>query len=299
MNRTRRLIAAGVGLLLVAASFAVAQLRPATPMRSRRAADTALRNASQFPTARDAIAESANFPNWEYEPRFRKDVFTFVRIEYDVDPERAGHAGNDRWAIDFPESDLNFSYRLQQMTSIKVDPNPIHFRITDKRLVDYPFIYIVEPGRLQFTDDEVEILRKYLLNGGFLMFDDFWGEREWNVCYEQIKRVFPDREPVELPLDHPVFHCVFDLKEKPQVPNVNLGVESQWTGITWEREDAKEVHVKGIFDDKNRLMVVLCHNTDLGDGWEEEGKSEYYFHEFSEKKAYPLGINIVFYAMTH
>ena len=297
---TRRFIVSALVLLLVAGAVAVAQLRSTAPyQRARRQKDSAFQNASQFPTAREAISDPASFPNWEYEPRFRKDVFTFVRIEYDVDPDRPGHAGQERWTIDFPESDLNFSYRLQQMTSIKVDPNPIHFRITDKRLVDYPFIYIVEPGRLQFTDEEVEVLRKYLLNGGFLMFDDFWGEREWNVCYEQIKRVFPDREPVELPLDHPVFHCVFDLKEKPQVPNVSLGIESQYTGITWEREDAKEVHVKGIFDDKNRLMVILCHNTDLGDGWEREGESEYYFHEFSEKKAYPLGINIVFYAMTH
>jgi len=104
--------------------------------------------------------DPANYPKWEYEPRFRKDVFAFVRIEYDVDPEHPGHAANDRWAIDFPESDLNFSYRLQQMTSIKVDPNPIHFRITDKRLIDYPFIYIVEPGRLQFKEEEVEVLRK-------------------------------------------------------------------------------------------------------------------------------------------
>jgi len=299
MNSVRRLIVPGLVLLLVAASFAVAQLRPASPMRSRRARDSAFQNASQYPTAREAISDSANFPKWEYEPRFQKDVFTFVRIEYDVDPEHPGHAGNDRWTIDFPESDLNFSYRLQQMTSIKVDPNPIHFRITDKRLADYPFIYIVEPGRLQFHEEEIEPLRRYLLNGGFLMFDDFWGEREWDNFYREIKRVFPDREPVELPLDHPVFHSVFDLKEKPQVPNVDLGIQSQWTGITWERSDAKEVHIKGIFDDKNRLMVIICHNTDLGDGWEREGESEYYFHEFSEKKAYPLGINIVFYAMTH
>ena len=104
---------------------------------------------------------------------------------------------------------------------------------------------------------------------------------------------------MELPLDHPIFHCVFDLKEKPQVPNVAQGIESEWTHITWERADAKEVHYKAIFDDKNRIMVMICHNTDLGDGWEREGESEYYFHEFSEKKAYPLGINIVFYAMTH
>ena len=70
-------------------------------------------------------------------------------------------------------------------------------------------------------------------------------------------------------------------------------------GVTWERPDAKEVHYKGIFDDKGRLMVIICHNTDLGDGWEREGEDPWYFTEFSEKKAYPMGINIVFYAMTH
>ncbi len=103
-------------------------------------------------------------------------------------------------------------------------------------------------------------------------------------------------------MDHPIFHCVFDIKEtknKLQVPNIYLGVQSQYTGVTWERPDAKEVHFRAIFDDKERMMVMICHNTDNGDGWEREGKSEYYFHEFSEKKAYPLGINIVFYAMTH
>ena len=291
MRRLQRLILPAL-LLLVIASFALAQRRP-------RTRDSAFESDGQVPTAREAVGDASDYPKWEYEPRFHKDVFTFVRIEYDVDPEHPGHAGNVRWTIDFPDSDLNFSFRLQQMTSLKVDPNPIHFRLTDKRLADYPFIYMVEPGRLEFSDPEVEVLRKYLLNGGFLMVDDFWGEREWGVFYKQIKRVFPDREPIELNLDHPIFHAVFDLKEKPQIPNVILGIESQYTGITWERADAKEVHYKGIFDDKNRMMVMICHNTDLGDGWEREGDNEYYFHEFSEKKAYPLGINIVFYAMTH
>jgi len=283
-------------ILTILAGFALGQAR----RRGAFSPDSPYSSTGQVPSAREALGDASLFPKWEYEPRFEKDVFTFVRIEYDVDPSHPGHAGNDRWTIDFPESDLNFSYRLQQITSIKVNPNPIHMRLTDKRLTDYPFIYIVEHGRLQFTDEEVEILRKYLLNGGFLMMDDFWGEKEWSVAHDQIKRVFPDREPLELPLDHPLLHCVFDLKEKPQVPNVTLGIESQYNGgITWERADAKEVHIKGIFDDKNRLMVIMCHNTDLGDGWEREGESEYYFHEFSEKKAYPLGINIVFYAMTH
>ena len=131
------------------------------------------------------------------------------------------------------------------------------------------------------------------------MVDDFWGEDEWYNFYREIKRVFPDREPVELPLSHPIFHCVFDLKEKPQIPSINVALGGRSQGITWERPDAEEVHYKAIFDDKGRMMVIICHNTDLGDGWEREGENEWYFHEFSEKKAYPLGINIVFYAMTH
>ncbi len=185
------------------------------------------------------------------------------------------------------------------MTSLKVNPEGRVLGITDQALFDYPWVYIVEPGRLTFTEEEAQILRRYLLNGGFLVFDDFWGEREWSNFHDEIRKVFPDREPVDLPIEHPIFHCVFDLKEKPQVPNVNLGIRSQYTGITWERADAREPHYRAIFDDKGRMMVMICHNTDLGDGWEREGENEYYFHEFSEKKAFPLGINIVFYAMTH
>jgi len=114
--------------------------------------------------------------------------------------------------------------------------------------------------------------------------------------------VFPEREPIDLPLTHPIFHCVFDLKAKPQVPGIDWGIRSEFTGITWEQNHGpgcEEPHYRAILDDKERVMVVLCHNTDLGDGWEREGDSEYYFREFSEPKAYPLGINIVFYAMTH
>jgi hypothetical protein len=238
-------------------------------------------------------------PEWQNDRRFQKDVFTFVRIQYESGGRYGSYRRFQKWATDFPDSDLNFSFRLQQMTSLKVNPEPKVIALTDPDLYDYPWIYIVEPGDLLFTEQEVGILRRYLLNGGFLMVDDFWGEREWMNFYQQIKRVFPDREPLELPIEHPVFHCVFDLKKKPQIPNVQLGIESQYHGITWERPDAREVHIRGISDDQGRLMVIICHNTDLGDGWEREGENEYYFHEFSEKKAYPLGINIVFYAMTH
>jgi hypothetical protein len=255
----------------------------------------------QFRTAREAESSGRSTANWSIPEAFQRDVFTFVRVKYQVDGSHGfGHTPPDeRWMIDFPEADLNFSFRVQQLTSLKVNPDAHTLELTEKELFDYPFIYMVEVGRLTFTEEEVGILREYLLNGGFLMVDDFWGERDWSNFHGEMKRVFPRLEPQDLSLDHPIFHCVFDLKEKPQIPG-----EPHWgrfvaTGATWEREDAKEVHYRGIFDDKGRMMVMICHNTDLGDGWEREGDNQGYFHQFSEKSAYPLGINIVYYAMTH
>ena len=134
-----------------------------------------------------------------------------------------------------------------------------------------------------------------LISGGFLMVDDFWEEEEWRNFYNEIKRVFPDREPQELTLDHEIFHCVYDLKEKPQIPSIRHGM----AGRSYERRDAKVPHYRAILDDNGRMMAIICHNTDLGDGWEREGVDPYYFKEYSEKSAYPLGINIVVYAMTH
>ena len=246
----------------------------------------------------------AGVPNWENDTRFKNDVFTFVRIEYSSGYRSGrGWGGRGGWETDYPDADLNFSYRLQELTSLKVDPNGLILELTDKRLFDYPFIYIIEPGSLRFREAEVTALRKYLLGGGFLMVDDFWGEDEYANLYGEMKRVFPDRDVVDLDISHPIFNTVFPLKETlgklPQIPNVRTGTNSQYDGVTWERWDAEEPHYRGISDDKGRLMTIICHNTDLGDGWEEEGTDPYYFREFSEKKAYPLGINIVFYAMTN
>ncbi len=255
----------------------------------------------------EPIDDRRGVPDWKVDEAFKDDVFTFVRVEYSDGYGGGGRRGRGggyggwggRWQTDFPDSDLNFSYRLQQLTSLKVNPNPIHLRLTDEKLFDHPFLYLIEPGALEFAEDEIVALRRYLLNGGFLMVDDFWGDAEYENFHQQIRRVFPDREPAELPADHEIFRCVYRLKEKPQVPSMHAYLD---TGLTYERPysgDTKEVHYKGIFDDKGRMMALICHNTDLGDGWEREGESREYFKEFSEKKSYPMGINIVTYAMTH
>jgi len=116
-----------------------------------------------------------------------------------------------------------------------------------------------------------------------------------------MSRVFPDRKPVELPIEHPIFHMVFDLKKKPQVPGLGRGGRVRYGGsdVSWGEHSAEPAHYKAIFDDKGRIMAMICHNTDLGDGWEREGEAKWYFHEFAEKQAYPMGINIIVYAMTH
>ncbi len=285
MSRPRVVAVALCALGLLAAVMALAQSRQGMRIR----------------TARDIPGDTEPPPLWTNNPAFKRDTFTFVRIRYSDGgrPRWARNSGAGSWFIDFPDADLNLSWRLSQMTSLKVDPDGLVLDIADPRLFDYPWIYMVEPGGLMFLDEEVPILRRYLLNGGFLMVDDFWGEREWENFAGEMKRVFPEFEIVDLSLDHPIFHIVFDIKETLQIPNVQTGTDSQWTGVTWERPDAKEVHYRAIFDDKGRMMVMICHNTDLGDGWEREGDNHYYFREFSEKRAYPLGINIVFYAMTH
>ena len=253
---------------------------------------------SQHQWSRGERDPRAGVPNWDRDEELPNDMFTFARIQYDS--WGVGWRGRGKWSVDYPESDLNMSFRLQQLTSLKVDPEGTVLNLNEDKLFNYPFIYIIEPGQIYFSESEVKSLRKYLLNGGFLMVDDFWGEVEWKNFERQFRRVFPSRKIVDLPIEHELFQCVFPLKQKPQVPNPRTAMQGASRGITWERWDAQTPNYRGVYDDHGRLMVVICHNTDLGDGWEEESRAgEWYFKEFSEPKAYPMGINIIFYSMTH
>ena len=254
-----------------------------TPQDFQRGGSRRWRGRRRDPNDRGGV------PLWKNDEADPGDVFTFVRIQYN------SYRGRYRWNTDYPDADLNLSYRLQQLTSIKTDPNGKILRLTDEELFKYPFIYIIEPGGMTLSEEEVLALREYLERGGFLMVDDFWGEDEWANFAHELKRVFPNRPIEDIPLEHEIFNIVYKIKKKPLIPSVHAYQNGNWT----ERWDAEEPHYRCVKDDSGRLMTVICHNTDLGDGWEQEGTDSGYFETYSEPYAYPLGINIVTYAMTH
>lgn len=242
----------------------------------------------QEPPANQDIKEPPQPTKKKEELKFKHEMFTFVRVQY----TSWGRA--KKWATDYPDADQNFTARVALDTGLKTDPNGKVFKLTDPELKKYPFIYLIEPGEMDLTDAEVVALREYLTGGGFLLVDDFWGAAEWANFEEQFQRVFPARPLKDLPLDHPLFHCFYDIKSKPQVPSIHVFAR----GPGPLGPDSAEPHYRGITDDRGRLLALICHNTDLGDGWEREAVDPNYFREVSQRKAYPLGINIVVYALT-
>jgi hypothetical protein len=165
-----------------------------------------------------------------------------------------------------------------QTTSLKIRPGLNFIDITTKDLADYPFVYMAGSGQAVFTDEEAAALRAYLLNGGFLMADDFWGDDQWEHFAEQVKHIFPDRAPELMSLTNQIFHTVFDFKKQPQIPSAffDSRYQSYDPGYRYEQMN-HDPHYYGVYDDKRRLMMLICHNNHYGDGWEHEGDDETYF----------------------
>jgi hypothetical protein len=266
-------------------------------------------------TAREVVSHSTGTPNWSNPKGWEKDVFTFARAIFKAAPTRSPNPRfhfNRRigWWVDFPDADLNLSYRLQQMTSMKVDPNGRVLKLSDPALHEYPFLFMEHPGYMQLRDNEVAGLRKYLQAGGVLVIIDFWNTIEWDGFSAQMKRVLPDRAWTDLTMEHPIFNCVFDIKgpmQKLQVPTMQFWDQrhdpddpsSPPLQIHDRGVGSETMTVRALHDDKGRIMVLAFHNSDISDGWEREGEHADYFAKFSEKISYPLGINLVFYLMTH
>jgi Domain of unknown function (DUF4159) len=240
----------------------------------------------------------SDFPTWPVNAELPNDVFTFARVRY---PSYSDGSRSDKWTTDYPDADMNFSYRLQQMTSLQTNPNGAVVDIEAEQLRHYPLLYMIEVGNIDISTAQAKTLRDYMLNGGFIMVDDFWGTEEWEGFEVALNEIFPDRKFVELELNHDIFHCIFDLKVKPQIPSVGVAMSGRFRGMTheWNKPGSETPHFRAYYDDQKRICMIICWNTDLGDGWEEEGTDPWYFREFSEKYAYPLGINIFYYALTH
>ena len=165
--------------------------------------------------------EFANFPDWKANKDLPSDCFTFARLRYPSAYNGFGRrrgGGMSRWMTDYPDADIDFSYRLQQMTALQVNPNAVICDIEPEQLRHYPFLYMTEVGSIGLADEQAKVLRDYMLNGGFIMVDDFWGDYEWEGFEVALKQIWPDRSFVELEIDHDIFHAVFDLKVKPQIP---------------------------------------------------------------------------------
>ncbi|NIP77666.1 MAG: DUF4159 domain-containing protein [Gemmatimonadetes bacterium] len=215
--------------------------------------------------------------------------FYFARAAYGG----AGRWGRRAWHTDFPKADRQFLVVLRRVTNLDAYAGEHPIPLEDPELRRYPFLYAVEVGRMDLTDGEAEALRGYLLAGGFLVVDDFWGTREWAAFERNIRKVLPDRPIVDLPRDHPVFHTYYEIDEIVQVPAVNFRARG---GRTWER-DGRVPHVRGIFGEDGRLLVAINWNTDLGDAWEWADLPEYPL-EYSTF-AYEMGVNFIVYAMSH
>jgi hypothetical protein len=231
----------------------------------------------------------------------RDGKFHFCRLEYrSVRRQQRGMG----WGTDYPYADINFSIRLSEMTKTEVgldkgEPSHLVVRPTDEWLTLCPFVMASDPASAGFSPEDAAGLREYLLKGGFLWVDDFWGPYAWEDLERELAKVLPPSEYpiVDLLPDHPIYRTLFEVASIPQVPAWQFW--SQSGGETSEMGHlSARAHMAAISDQQGRVMVLLTHNTDIADSWEREGEEPDYFYAFSPN-GYALGMNVAVYAMTH
>ncbi len=226
--------------------------------------------------------------------------FTFCRLVYSSVRRDGSGRG---WDTDFPNADRNLPTRLGQLTPTPVsrwthgEPGYAAVQITDPEALQCPFLYTTDVGELGFYPEEVAAMRDYLLKGGLLWVDDYWGSAAWDQFAREIQRAVPEHLIEELPLDHPLFSIVYEVPELPQVPSIQHW-RSSGGGTSELGFDSATPHIRAIMDDRDRILVLMTHNTDIGDGWEREAEDPRFFYLFSPD-SYAVGINIVVWLMTH
>ena len=221
-----------------------------------------------------------------------KTEYTFARLRYASGGRGMYWGRGGSWGTDYPKADRQFVQGVRRLTRLHTKSVEQVVGLDDDEIFNYPWVYAVEVGHWVLDDRHAKKLREYLLRGGFLMADDFHGTNEWAAFMDSMQRVFPDRAVVDLENKEEIFHVLYDLDERFQVP----GIQMWYSGRIWER-DGVEARWRGIHDEKGRLMVAICHNMDLGDAWEWADHPRYPEHYAS--LAYRIGVNYIIYAMTH
>jgi hypothetical protein len=227
--------------------------------------------------------------------------FQFCRLMY---RQVRAHQRGLGWGTDYPDAEINFSIRLSELTKTRVsrspDNEPNHFVVqpTDPSLFQCPFIIMSDPGSVGFSDEDVKALRSYLLKGGFLWADDFWGPWAWDDFASEIGKVLPPSQyPIkEVAPNHEILTTMFTVTRIPQVPSWQY-----WSGSGDTSEMGAEsatAHMAAISDARGRVMVLMTHNTDISDSWEREGQNPEYFLSFSPE-GYAVGLNVALYVMMH
>ena len=246
-------------------------------------------------------------PEAESRPEFKAGAeFHFIRVEYTDLPQyhrrfgfasRAGR-GEGWWLVDWPDADDHFSSGVQRLTRIDTG-DPRHFRLTDDRLFEYPWIYATQTGWWGLNDAEVARLREYLLRGGFLVVDDFWGAEQWDNFQETMERVLPNHAISDIAEGDSVMHVLYDIGEKDRtfIPGTRHLRRGPGGGIVVEQPPGTEPAWRAIYDDRERMVVAVNFNTDVGDAWEYADAP--YYPEAMTTLAYRYGVNYLIYAMTH
>ncbi len=227
--------------------------------------------------------------------------FTVCRVMYESvrsEPEGAG------WRTDYPYGEINLMIRLSELTKTPISRNgtrqPNHWvvRLTDDALFNCGYIVASDVGTMGLSADEAARLRLYLLKGGFLWVDDFWGSAAWTHWSREIGHVLPEYPIVDVPLDDPIFASQYAVMAVPQIPRLPFWRAVNGTSTSERGEDSRDVRLRAIRDGHGRIMVVMTHNNDVADSWEREADDPAYFQQFSPN-GYALGINVLLYAMTH
>ena len=243
-----------------------------------------------------------------FAPRFAPPAmpdgnFTFCRAMYErVRNEPMGMG----WVTDYPYAEINLMTRLSELTRTAISrdergqPNHWVVRLTDPALFNCPFLMASDAGTIGLSPEEREGLRRYLLKGGFLWVDDFWGTAAWDHWSSEISRVLPPSEyPIlDVPCDDPVLRTQLTVEHVPQITNIQFWRSVNGTTTSERGSDSQEAHFRVIRDTQGRIMVVMTHNTDIADSWEREGEDPAFFRQFSPA-GYAFGINVLLHAMTH